>query len=138
MLRPQNIKRNEWGKLLVKKCDRIPLMLEGLGGRMYDSGEDKDYLFTLECACGGTVTIKDSEFSSYKRMPDCGGEVHKKEEKVEQIAPRPVGRPRKTGVSVTIQLSWPTAMKLIQLTQSQELDEAVREALEQWLKEPGQ
>lgn len=73
MFKPRNITKRRWGSLKVVNRERIPLMLQGLEG-LYDSGEDEDYIFTLQCECGTVTVIKDSEFPGYQVMKHCGSE----------------------------------------------------------------
>lgn len=130
MLKPKNIKRKHWGKITVTDITGIPLMLPRADGTFYDSGDYSDFVCTLECDCGNVKRIKDSEFKGTHTIECC--DDCKAAASVKPM--RSVGRPKRVGVSVTIQLTWPQATELMRITkEAEDLERAAKQALEEYL-----
>lgn len=129
MLATKNVHKKRYGRLRVESITGIPLMLEGLKG-LYDSGEYSDFTVVFLCDCGRYMSTLDSEFKGQESCGVCSP--------ADSIPPSVLaagpGRPRKSGVSVTIQLRWPQATKLMQITNElDELERAVKQAVDEYL-----
>lgn len=150
MLKPRNITRKSWGKLVVIDYERVPLMLPRLGGGEYDSGEEKDYIFTIECECGNQFKMADSEFKGSRAISSCVDCIAKAKELADAKAqakldralakvkppkePKPLGRPKQPGTPITIKLSLQQMTKLAQFTGEQnEIEVALKLAVEEYI-----
>lgn len=157
MLRPRNITRKRWGKLSVIDYEGIPLMLPRLGGGEYDSGEERDYIFTVECDCGNRFKITDSEFVGIRAVQSCTDCIAKEKELAEskeqaklakaliKVKPpkepkpskelKPMGRPKQPGTTVSVKLSLQQMTKLAHHTGEQnEIEIALKLAVEEYIQ----
>lgn len=65
-----------WNHITYDGRVRIPLMLKGMGGKLYDSGDVLDWQHDLICDCGYTWSVTDRDLRGKtlrKAFPVCCG-----------------------------------------------------------------
>lgn len=128
MPRLKNIPRKHWGKLTVIGAERVPWMREGPEGRMYDSGDDLDFIVTLACECGKEFKVSDNEFKGTHIVKSCVDCAANKDVKI-------IGRPKRPGTAVTVQLTLEEMVLLAQYTEEKnEIEVALKLAITEYLQ----
>ena len=61
-----------WGHVELVREYRDPIMLEGLDGKLYDSGEEGPRMLEFKCECGHVWSIRKDMFPGRRRLKSCG------------------------------------------------------------------